>query len=111
MTEDDIIFIETSAISEDLANIYASSSRRKGKRKSGNLMAPFHWNAQFNDESDDWFLGGVSVASRRKFAAYAYNKAATGEGNWPTIRGNPLEQALIDNFVSTIDLGPTPVTI
>ena len=66
---------------------------------------------RFNDESDDWFLGGVSVASRRKFALYAYNKAATGEGNWPTIRGNPLEQALIDNFVSTIDLGPTPVTI
>jgi hypothetical protein len=67
MTEDDIISIETkinswgrkphnslqissyislhvlaSAISEDLANIYASSSRRKGKRKLGKLMAPFH---------------------------------------------------------------------
>jgi len=67
MTEDDIISIESkinswgskphnslqissyislhvlaSAISEDLANIYASSSRRKGKRKLGNLMAPFH---------------------------------------------------------------------
>ncbi|CAO3663551.1 unnamed protein product [Umbelopsis ramanniana] len=66
---------------------------------------------RFNDESDDWFLAGVSVASRRKFAAYAYNKSATGEGNWPTIRDNPFGQDLIDNFVSTIDLGPTPVTI
>jgi len=48
------------------------------------------------------------VASRRKFAKYAYNKAATGEGQRPTIRDNPSGQALIDNFVSTIDLGPTP---
>ena len=66
---------------------------------------------RFNDESDDWFLGDVSVASRRRFAKYAYEKAATGEGQWPTIRNNPFEQALIDNFVSTVDLGPTPVTI
>ena len=67
MTEDDIISIESkinswdrephnslqissyislhvlaSAISEDLANMYAPSSRSKGKRKLGNLMARFH---------------------------------------------------------------------
>lgn len=65
---------------------------------------------RFNDESDDWFLGDVSVANRRKIAKYAYDRAATGEGNWPTIPDNPFESEHIDNFVATIDLGPTPVT-
>jgi hypothetical protein len=65
---------------------------------------------RFNDESDDWFLGGVSVANRRRLAKYAYDRAATGEGNWPVIDDNPFGQDCIDNFAAAIDLGPTPVT-
>jgi hypothetical protein len=65
---------------------------------------------RFSDEPDEWFLGDISVANRRKIAKYAYEKASAGEGTWPNIRGNPIECSRIDNFVSTVDLGPTPVT-
>ena len=65
---------------------------------------------RFSDEPDEWFLGDISASNRRKIAKYAYEKASAGEGNWPNIRGNPIECSRIDNFVSTVDLGPTPVT-
>jgi hypothetical protein len=65
---------------------------------------------RFSDEPDEWFLGDISVANRRKIAKYAYEKASAGEGTWPNIRGNPIECSRIDNFVSTVDLAPTPVT-
>jgi hypothetical protein len=55
-------------------------------------------------------LGGVSVANRRRLAKYAYDRAATGEGNGPVIHDNPFGQDYIDNFAAAIDLGPTPVT-
>jgi hypothetical protein len=43
-------------------------------------------------------------------AKYAYDRAATGEGNWPVIHHNPFGQGYIDNFGAAIDLGPTPIT-
>jgi hypothetical protein len=50
------------------------------------------------------------VSSRRKIAQYAYDRAASGEGTWPNI-DSPVESRLIDEYVSNIQLGPTPVTI
>jgi hypothetical protein len=55
-------------------------------------------------------FGSVSAANRRTLVKCAYDRADTEEGNWRSILNNPFERADIDNFVSSIDVGPTTVT-
>lgn len=54
---------------------------------------------RFNDEHDLWYLEVASVASRRKFANYAYQVAVTGEGTCPEVDDNPISQDTMDMFI------------
>jgi hypothetical protein len=68
-----------------------------------------HFFIRFNNNNDIWHLENASVADR-KIALYCYHKAAQLEVHWPSNLPKTVTQALIDELVDSIDLGPCPIT-
>lgn len=64
---------------------------------------------RLSQEADPWYLPKVTVANRKKLAAFIYKKAASQDAKWPELDAN-TDRRKIETFAKEIDLGPTPIS-
>jgi hypothetical protein len=98
------------------ASILASASLEYATNCRNHIVSNFekrcidYFFIRFNDEEDAWHLPNTKVSEKRALAQYAYKKAAGLDATGPQDPELADMTIFVEEFASTIYLGPTPVT-